>query len=294
MAKKPMHNGAGARVPASVHAIYDSPLQIIADRVLIIPDLESPFQHQEFTQKVFDLAAAWKVKDLVLAGDAVHNETLSGWGAKWGDNPPAKNAESILEFIRTLPEDKRAEAVEVLEKAGALNQDTGLSGELADVRSMFRAINSQFDRVYYVMGNHEDRLLRRLEVVLNPADWLRLLETGDKWRIAPYYYAIIRSGGQVFRVVHPRTASDPAPAQIAAREHCHVLMAHSHKWQISRDPSGKYWAAHIGHCVDERRLYYVQRDRGGWQSHGLGAAIIRDGYPYFLSEDSPFDVLMSA
>ena len=288
--KKPVVH-VGARLPASTHAVYDSPLKFTTDAFCVLPDLEAPFHHADFTNRVLELCNAWGIKDLVLAGDAVHNEALSNWGAKWQENKQ-KSADDILEIIKLVPQEKREDAIAFLEKSGILQPDSGVSGELAEVRSVFRVLNQQFTVIYYVMGNHEDRPIKRIEAVLDPREWLRLLETGDKWRIAPYYYAIIQCGGKTFRVVHPRPASNTTPMQIAARFGCHVFMAHSHKYIIQHDPSGKYWAAHIGHCVDETRLGYVmQRDRGGWDSHALGAVIVRDGYTYFLSEDSPFEAL---
>ena len=50
---------------------------------VVVPDLETPFHHADFVNHVLDLAYSWDIKTLHLAGDMMHYDTLSKWGAKW-------------------------------------------------------------------------------------------------------------------------------------------------------------------------------------------------------------------
>jgi len=66
-------------------------------------------------------------------------------------------------------------------------------------------------------------------------------------------------------------------------------MGHSHKMFFDFDTSGKYYSIQMGHCVDETRLSYVGQRDAKRDSHKLGAVIVRDGYPYLLHEQTPWE-----
>ena len=280
-------------MPESTRARYDSPL-VVDEPCLILPDLEAPFHNADWVQKCCDLAGAWGVRTLVLAGDALHWESINGFGEKWKEAPVRSSDNSeLLDFMRGLDQNMKEQGIRILEKYGVIKTDDSVPGEIAEVRHVMRFFNVNFDQINLVLGNHEDRLLRKLEAALSPDDLLNLLAVGPKWRSAPYYYCLVNTkGGDVFRVTHPRSAANSAAVQIAVRKKQHVVMGHSHKWSITKDPTGQLFAIHAGHCVDEARLAYVeQRDRGGYDAHCLGAVIIRDGYPWVLGTDSPFEML---
>lgn len=48
--------------------------------------------------------------------------------------------------------------------------------------------------------------------------------------------------------------------------------------------SGKFYAVHMGHCVDETRLPYAAQRHTIGDAHKLGAVIVRDGFMWLLSE----------
>ena len=68
-------------------------------------------------------------------------------------------------------------------------------------------------------------------------------------------------------------------------------MAHNHQICLQKDRSGVYWAIETGTCVDEMRLPYVAQRQTKADMHLLGATIIRDGFPWLLTEDSPWELL---
>lgn len=89
-------------------------------------------------------------------------------------------------------------------------------------------------------------------------------------------------------IEHPNSAAKNAATKLAAIYQCHILMAHSHRWSIERDPSGHFWAIQMGCVVDERRLPYASQRHNTKEAHRLGAVIVREGYPFLLGEDTPF------
>ena len=57
-----------AKIPSSPYPRYDQPPELEGD-ALILPDAEIPFHHAEFINRVLDLAEAWKIKQMIAAGD---------------------------------------------------------------------------------------------------------------------------------------------------------------------------------------------------------------------------------
>lgn len=275
-------------LPPSSMPKYDQPLMSQGD-ALILTDVEAPFQHSEFINKVLDLADAWGIKDLHLGGDLLHYDSLSKWGAEWIPDNLEANIEEIAHFINQLPQKYKKMGTELLE-GKILSNGGGYSDELAEARKVFASFR-MFDNIYVALGNHDDRYLKAIDQAVKPKELLVQLDKHNdkRWKIAPYYYSIVESGGETYRVEHPRNAGRTAAQDLATQYHCHIVMGHSHRWAVNRDPSGDYWAIQTGHCVDEERLAYVMQRSAKRDAHCLGATIIRDGHPWVLGEWSPFE-----
>ena len=278
-----------SRVNKSTFPIWDKPLKSEGD-ALIITDLEAPFQHSDFINRCLDLADAWGIKDLHLGGDLLHYDNLSAWGSEWTEERESI-ADVIMEVVQMMGEKKKKEALEKIENAGLLN-DATLSGELKEARKVFRSLAS-FNNIYVALGNHDDRYLRALDKAVAPNELLHQLDRHEdkRWKIAPYYYTLLDTPKGMYRITHPRNAGKNAAIDLAVQFGCHVIMGHSHRWSVNLDPSARYWAIQTGCGVDEDRLAYVKQRDAKRDAHALGATIIRDGFPFVLHKDSPFDIL---
>lgn len=279
-----------SEVPPSPFPLWDQPLRSSGDAV-ILTDVEAPFQHSEFINRVLDLADAWGIQTLHLAGDLMHYDSLSAWGSEWIQDKEEMIGAFLDVLELSLSSKKRSEIIGQLADKGLMDSG-GLSGELKDARKVFRSFDS-FKEIYVALGNHDDRYLRALDQALSPNELLHQLDrhNDERWRIAPYYYTIIDTDQGAFRAEHPRGAGKNVAIDLATQYHQHIVMGHSHRWSVNRDPSGKFWAIQTGHCVDERRLAYVQQRSAKRDAHVLGATIIRGGYPFVLCPEAPFDML---
>jgi hypothetical protein len=278
-----------SKVPPSTFPKYDKPLVSQGDAV-ILSDVEAPFQHSDFINRVLDLAQAWNITTLHLAGDLLHYDNLSAWGSEWVQDKE-EMLETFMEAIETLNEKSKEKVREKLEESGLLENGT-LSGELSEARKVFRSFGS-FKEIYVALGNHDDRYLRALDKALSPHELLHQLDRHEdkRWNVAPYYYTLIETEQGVFRAEHPRGAGKSTAIDLTIQYHQHVIMGHSHRWSVNRDPSGKYWAIQTGHCVDESRLAYVMQRSAKRDAHVNGATIIRGGYPFVLCPETPWDIM---
>jgi len=276
------------RVRVSTYPVYDNPLTMEGD-ALVLPDIEFPFHHAEFVNACLDLADAWGIKQLILAGDALHFDSLTGFAPAWVDPDPGgitSDIEALLmSFAKTLSSRKQGEMMTMIGDIGQRTERDGLSSELRIARAEMERIARQFDRVDFVIGNHEGRFLRKMETALDPAELLRLLEVDTgKWRIAPFYYSYLDTPGGRYTIEHPKNCVKGVAKDLAAKYHTHVIMAHNHHVIFQFDISGNYYAIEAGHCVDEARLPYAAQRHNRAPAHALGGVIVRDGYPWLLSK----------
>lgn len=283
-------------LPTSPHPQYISPLRVVDSGrgVCILFDIHAPYHNAPFLDQVLDLCASWGVDQLVLGGDWSDQHSLSAWGAEW--QVSSKQAgEAILDAMRStdLTDAERGKFLNLMTQAGYIVADDGISGELAITRQVLRAIGSQFRDIYAVIGNHDDRLLRKVDKSLTPRDMLLFILGGDakNWHIEPFYFCEVYSGGEKFLIEHPKGAAATEAAGLAAKYQCHVIVGHSHLWQVGRDVSGKYWAIAAGHCSDELRMAYAATRHSRRMAHVPGAVIIRDGFPWVMNEWTPWDQL---
>lgn len=272
-------------VKPSPYPVYDSPLVMEGDAV-ILPDIEFPFHAAEFLNRVLELSGKWNIRQAILAGDVLHFDSLSGWEPNWTAEPKggltAEAEAELMQFAKSLPAKRQGELMGLIGDIGQREERDGASTELDIARRELRRIAERFDKVDFVLGNHCGRLLRALQTTLNPHELLRLLELGDKWRIAEYYFSYLDTCNGRYQIEHPKNSTKFSASRLASKHLCHILQAHSHQLNFTFDPSGKYYAIEMGCCVDESRLPYVSQRHNTAPAHVLGAVIVRDGFPYLL------------
>jgi hypothetical protein len=273
---------------------YDEPLEMDGDAI-VLPDIEAPFHHAEFINRCLELAKAWNIKQCIVAGDLLHFDSLSGWEPNWTNTDSgevtAQVEAALVEFAKSLGSKQQERLFGIIGELGEKNEKDGMSTELKIARNMLKELEKQFDKIDYVIGNHEGRLLRALQTALDPKELTRLLEVGDKWRVSPFYFSYLNSGGVRWCIEHPKSAAATTAKVLASKYDCSVLMAHSHHFSITTDVSGEHYAAEIGCLVDEARLPYAAQRHTRADAHSLGAAIIKNGYPWILTKFADWESL---
>jgi len=276
------------RLQESPYPRYDKPLVMQADDgCVIFPDVELPYHHADFINRVLDLAQAWHITKAAMVGDLLHFDSLSVLGPHWREANKRGGLDDeqeykFLNFVKGLGKRKQAEGMQLLDEIGVYEPDDNLSDELIVARKAIHAFKECFTNVDIALGNHEGRFIRALDTNAVPDEITKLIQAKE-WRIGPYYFSFVISNGVEFRLEHPRSVAKSAAETLAAKYCTNVLMAHSHRLSCLWDISGRYYAIQIGHCVDEMRLPYASQ-RSNLQTHLLAAAIIREGFPYILHQ----------
>jgi len=275
-------------IPQSPYPVYNEPPVVHGD-ALILPDCEIPFHHADFINRVLEVAQAWGIKQMIAAGDLLHFDSLSGWEPSWTKQPNGglteRDEEVLMDIAMALPKKYQPILLNAIVDIGTHEANMGFDNEMFYARKTLGSFDQLFDNYTWVLGNHEGRWLRALNSPTTPTELLNLMRLDEgKWSISPYYYCILESYGQVYRIEHPKSAAKYTAEKLASKFQCHVLMGHSHLLRSDYDVSGRYHACHIGHCVDEERLAYAAQRSSTRDAHLLGAAIVRDGYLWILDE----------
>jgi hypothetical protein len=278
------------RLQTSPYPKYDQPLVMEAESATVIPDLELPFHKAEFVNRVLDLSQAWKVDHLILAGDMLHFNSLSSWEPNWQKPNGKGGLDEIqearwVEFGLGLRGRQKEKFFDLMDDTGVKMEDgdPNVSEELRIARKSTDAINQCFSKVDLILGNHEGRLLRALNSPLFATEITDKVKQ-ENWRIAPYYYSELISGGEKFRIEHPKSAAKITPERLASKFLCHILAGHSHLLSMNWDLSGNFYCIYMGHCCDERRMPYAAQRSTNSPTHLNGAVIVRDGIPWLLHD----------
>ena len=237
-------------VPKSVSKRYDEP-PVIRESCLIIFDTQIPYQDAEFLNNLLELASAWGIKQGISGGDLLNMAAFS--------------------LFKERPEDKiwrkeRDVAIEVL-----------------------KALHCHIPKWLCIMGNHEAFLIKTLAEQIGYDDILALLGKPEGFIATDYYYCLVKLGGSLWRITHPRNISvihGRVPQRLCEKFHANIASGHGHLAGMTPDYSGKHVAVDVGITCDPLRLdYYGLRDSTR-PTMCQGALILKESkgkcYPYHL------------
>jgi hypothetical protein len=142
-----------------------------------------------------------------------------------------------------------------------------LNYEFQVVISLLQVLLRNFDRIYWSRGNHEDRLLHRLEGHDMLPALADLVQQNEPWElfITPSSTMLLNA---TWRLEHPKTYSRDAArvaSQLAAIFHKNVACGHGHFIGYKHDISGHYVGIDLGGMFDRGKQEYLHL--GGVTTH---------------------------
>lgn len=280
------------KVPSSNRTPWNNPPKIEGD-AFILMDPQIPFHHAEFINKCLTVCRRWGIRSMILGGDALDMNALNSFTPNFENDDKriidTKTASALLSLADSLPSEKREELHAIVADA---EREDGIGSEIKESRIVLRSFEDDFDSIVWIMGNHEQRVLRILQKVL-PVESLAAVFGADnpKWIVSPYFYAILTSGGEEWQIEHPINTGKGSSKRLAPKFGKHIVMGHNHHFSITTDPSGRYYAIEPGMGMDEERMAYASQRHNTADTHVNGALIVRDGKPTVLNKFTDWDML---
>ena len=236
---------------------------VLKGSVLILFDMQIPYQDGDFVFRMLELAKAWGIKQAISGGDFFN--------------------EGAFSFFMYKPEERiwHAEA----EKAK----------EIATV------MVSCIRKWVMMLGNHDASLLKLLAHQLNHQDLMRLADMPRSLYATDYYWCVVKDKkGNEWRITHPRNVSvihGRVPVRLANVYKQNIVAGHGHLAAFSPDESGTFCCIDAGVCCDPVKLDYPQERDNLRPQMNRGAVILKevDGiiHPYhIIPEWADWEALM--
>jgi len=237
-------------IPESVMPLLTQAPVVTAETVLVVADLHIPYHDALKIRQAVAVGLGFGATHVIVAGDMYDLKQYGKW------------------YI------------------GHPNQP--ISADLAVGRPIFKLLYDNFPGgIVYFVGNHERRLLIR--ILLDQLDVVDLQEmlTGLTERItfSSYSYCTVISGGQQWRVTHPKSFSrvrGTVANKLAVIHHANIAMSHSHFVNKSRDDSGEFTTVDLGGLYSAERLAYRQMDDSTLPASSSGFLVIHRGHGYLF------------
>jgi hypothetical protein len=208
----------------------DTPLVIEEEPVLITADWHIPLFDIDYVNTMLLDAEGRGVTKLVIGGDFFNFDSLSQYDPK--------------------------------------QTEAGLEYELETAQNVMRILGHNFDKIYYLWGNHDARLHKALGFKLQFQTAMRTVFDAvgdtvlDKIEFSNLDHMHVVSGGQEWYVCHPmnytRVPLSTARA-IAAKVGANVIVAHSHHSAVGYATDGVTVVAEAGGLFDVSKTRYLQR-----------------------------------
>lgn len=239
-----------ARLPRAIPEPTPTPWTLEGERWGVLGDLHFPLVDWSFLGQICLALQKHKVEDVTLAGDTLNLDFYSHY-------------------------DRQVEG-------------EGLTAERDAATRGVAMLADSVARVWVVLGNHDDRILKRLNGVPFGTDTDVILsflggERGGQVRVSSLDHHYLSMDGGEWVVAHGADYSShpgKVAADLALDEHRHAIVHHSHQVAVTTDRTNRYLAVQNGMVADPRKVRYAtMRKRAGRRQMAQGFTILLGGRP---------------
>jgi len=202
--------------------------EVISGDAMVIGDTHIPFHDIEMMNKMIKIAKRDKITTLIVGGDLTDQKTTSIY--------PNLNTERV---------------------------SRKLDDEFSVMFDVLKVLTKTFKQIVLICGDHDSRILRRLDYVMNwkslGALCNRILKVNSV-RSSDYYYGILKSGNQTWRITHPDRATNRSTTKALKLAHKfdqNILQLHGHNFGMEFTVNAKYLAVSMGCMTDREHHEYV-------------------------------------
>lgn len=231
--------------------VFRGDFKLPMDDYIVLCDHHSPYYSTLWHNRSLAIAARFGIRKVILVGDLVDFAFASHY---YSDNKP------------------------------------GLDDEKAENERLIQSLLAAFDEVYHIKGNHEDRLGRQTDGVVQARVLLEMWTGKDAWQKRWHYSLYDKlTIGDEWLLVHPKSysiISTKVAKTLAAKYHKNILNTHGHFLGYGYDISGRFYAADIGGIFDKDKIEYKNIKTTTHPEWKNGFAMLKNGRPYLFDDNT--------
>lgn len=227
--------------------IYDKYLHVVADKVIVAFDTHIPYHSVPMLNEMLAVAKDRGIKTLVIGGD-------------------------VIDFKSLYTKEVQTTKIDWTE-------------EITEACKVLEALCGQFDKVYCIKGNHDNRWTRLLGSDDRVSRLYNLIFKNPKIKFSPYQFLNINNDWQVLHSGNSKAKLSKLE-KIVNITRKSTIAGHSHRWGICIHDSGKEVLCEGLHLTDPLLHEYKSVVKSDFSEWVQGFWILEDNkvYPYVKHE----------
>lgn len=159
-------------------------------------------------------------------------------------------------------------------------------------RNLLTIYAQTFDEMWMLTGNHERRILERLDGQFDINDVLSASLPSGKVKATVLDRCTVKTTQGTYTVVHGDNYSKKSlnnADELAQKYQTHIISHHEHHAAIGLDRFDRYFIINNGGLFDHTKMSYVQLKTNTCAGMSQGFTMVKNGYPYLFGKFTDWD-----
>lgn len=215
-------------------------------------DWHLPILRRDFFEKFLETRRHFGITTLVITGDFVDFDAFSKFGQRYN---------------------------------GMFNIDD----ELLAAKELITALFSEFKKIYWIAGNHENRFMRFTGNNLSFQTLVKsVYEVSENFQVSEF--KMMRLGD--WALVHPKNYSiikNRIPTMFEVKYRTHTVTFHEHMNSVTKNINGDNYTISVGMMADPKKIAYIHDNETKNPNMENGFLVVRNNFPYLFYDTMDWD-----
>lgn len=159
--------------------------------------------------------------------------------------------------------------------------------ERESARNLLTIYAQTFDEMWMISGNHERRILEKLDGQYDINDVLAASIPSGKVKATALDRCKVKTSNGVYTVLHGDNYSKKSlnnADEFAQKFQTHIISHHEHHAAIGMDRFDRYYILNNGGLFDQKKMSYVQLKSNTCANMSNAFTMVKNGYPYLFGK----------
>lgn len=159
-------------------------------------------------------------------------------------------------------------------------------------KNLLTIYSQTFEEIWMLCGNHERRILEKLNGELDINDVLAASLPRGKVKATVLDRCTVNTSQGKYTVVHGASYGKKSlnnADEYAQKYQSHIISHHEHHAALGRDRYDRYHIVNNGGLFDSSKMSYVQEKTSTMAGMSQGFTMVKNGYPYLFGKFTDWD-----